>query len=111
MARTETLLEVAKMLRKAASMLEAEARGVDASDRQPRTPGLKKMIRSLMEDGHLRSSREVVDALYSPEMGVDRGTFARRVSVTLSLLNKSEGYLELFHSTEGPRWREKTKPA
>lgn len=85
------LLEAAQHLRKAASLLESAATGNAPKAKAPRVPGLKKMIKNVLADGGVRSSEEMANLLYDPSMGLDRGTFLRRVVVTLSSMHKADG--------------------
>lgn len=111
MDQPSTLLEVAALLRKAASLLEGSATGHDPNARLPRTPGLGKQIERLLADGSMLTSAEVADALHVDNPGVDAGTFRRRVIVTLSAMNRKSGAVELVETFNGNKWRAKsTRP-
>lgn len=57
-------------------------------DASGRLYNLKDMIRNTLTDRPGLTSAEIADLLYSDKLGMDRGTFRRRVIVSLSYMHK-----------------------
>lgn len=99
---TDAILEAVETLRKSAAMLEHVA-GFPPTAKAPNIHGLAAMAKAAIGDKEVKSM-DVTNALYRPSLAMDRGTFHRRVVVTLCMMGK-KGEIEKVDTPNGKRWR------